>query len=247
MMGARPKENAAMTKIPTIGLVVPWAQDKTPDEGPVMYPQVRFISRGTGVGSLTPEGYDQAADKIVPAADDLARQGVDAIMVIGTSLTFYRGPQFNEDLQAEIRSRTGLPVSTMSTAIIDGLRAVGARKLAVTTAYSDLVNAKLVDLLAFHGFDVDALTSFGITSFGGAAGAKSEDEIMELTAGACASAPEADGILISCGGLRTLGVARPLEARFNLPVVSSMPAAFWGAVRLVGWRGDIAGCGRMLQ
>ncbi len=236
-----------MTRTPTIGLVVPWAQDKVPDEGPAMYPHVRFISRGTGVGSLTPEGYDQAADKIVPAADDLARQGVDAIMVIGTSLTFYRGPQFNEDLQQEIRTRTGLPVSTMSTAIVEGLRAVGATKLAVTTAYSDVVNQKLEDLLAFHGFDVEALTSFGITSFGGAAGAKNEDEIIDLTASACARAPSADGILISCGGLRTLGVAQPLEARFNLPVVSSMPAAFWAAMRLVGERGQMKGHGRLLD
>ncbi|MDB5569279.1 MAG: Arylmalonate decarboxylase [Hyphomicrobiales bacterium] len=236
-----------MSRTPTIGLVVPWAHDKVPDEGPIMYPHARFIPRGTGVGSLTPEGYDQAADKIVPAADDLARQGVDAIMVVGTSLTFYRGPQFNEDLQAEIRARTGLPVSTMSTAIVEGLRAVGATKLAVATAYSEVVNQKLEDLLAFHGFDVEALASFGITTFGGAAGAKSEDEIIELTAGACASAPSADGVLISCGGLRTLGVAQPLEARFNLPVVSSMPACFWAAMRLVGERGDMAGRGRMLQ
>ncbi|MDB5534166.1 MAG: Arylmalonate decarboxylase [Hyphomicrobiales bacterium] len=233
--------------MPTIGLVVPQATDVVPDEGPVMYPDVVFIPHRTGVGSLTPEGYDQAADKIVPAADNLAKRGVDAIMVIGTSLTFYRGPQFNEDLQTEIRRRTGLPVSTMSTAIIDGLREVGAKKLAVATAYTDVVNDKLAELLRFHGFDVDAMKSFGITKFGGGASAKSDSEIINLSAASLDEAPSADAILISCGGLRTLGVARPLEERFDKPVVSSTPAAFWAAMRLVGESGRISGYGRLLE
>ena len=56
-----------------------------------MYPGVRFIPRGVGVRALTPEGYEPAWNAILPAAEHLAAQGVDAIMVIGTSLTFYRG------------------------------------------------------------------------------------------------------------------------------------------------------------
>src|ERR1700747_507183 len=100
----------------TIGLVVPFATDRVPAEGPIMYPGVRFIPRGVGVRGLTPQGYDPAFDAIVPAAEELAAQDVDAIMVIGTSLTFYRGPQAHQRLLEELRNRTGLPVSTMSQA-----------------------------------------------------------------------------------------------------------------------------------
>ena len=32
------------------------------------------MPRGTGVRSLTPEGYDAAVDKIIPGAEDLARK-----------------------------------------------------------------------------------------------------------------------------------------------------------------------------
>ena len=80
-----------MSKDATIGLVVPFAEDKVPDEGRQMYPDARFLPRGVGVRSLTPEGFAAAFDAIIPAADHLAAQGVDAIMVVGTSLTFYRG------------------------------------------------------------------------------------------------------------------------------------------------------------
>jgi arylmalonate decarboxylase len=54
-------------------------------------------------------------------------------------------------------------------------------------------------------------------------------------------------VLISCGGLRTLGVAKPFEERHGVPVVSSTPAAFWAAMRLVGESGKLAGYGKMLE
>jgi arylmalonate decarboxylase len=109
------------------------------------------------------------------------------------------------------------------------------------------VNDKLKDLLTYHGFDVRSLESFGITEFGGGAGRKSEDEIIELAIKAHEEAPDADAVLISCGGLRTLNVAKPLEERCGLPVVSSTPAAFWAAMRLIGESGQLSGYGRLLE
>jgi arylmalonate decarboxylase len=229
-----------------IGLVVPNAGSVVQPEGPLMYPDVTFVAEGTGVGSMTMEGYEQAVDKIVPAAEKLAAQGVEAISLFGASFTFYRGPQFNEDIQEEIRRRTGLPVSSMSSAMIEGLRAVGAKRVAVATAYSKVVDDKLRELVEFYGFEVDSLESFGITEFG-AAGRKTEAEIVELVDEAREKAPKADSILISCGGLRTLGISKPLEDKHGLPVVSSTPAGFWSVVRLAGHSGRVANCGRLLE
>ena len=173
-------------------------------------------------------------------------KGVDAIMVIGTSLTFYRGPEAHDRLLEELRARTGLAVSTMSQAIVDGLREVGARRVAVATAYSDVVNERLKELLAAAGIETASLACFNILEFGGPS-RKSEADIIALSSEALAQASGAEGILISCGGLRTLGVAKPLEDRHCLPVVSSTPAAFWAAMRLLGESGHVAGCGRLLE
>ena len=235
-----------MSKNLTIGLVVPFAEDTVPPEGQQMYPEMTFVPRGVGVRSLTPEGYAAAFDAIPAAADDLARKGVDAIMVIGTSLTFYRGPDAHDRLLKKLRAATGLPVSSMSQAILDALRAVGARRVAVATAYTDVVNARLKELLAAAGIDVLSLECFNLLEFGGPS-RKSEADIVALSGEAVAKAPDAEGILISCGGLRTLGVAKPLEDRHGVPVVSSTPAAFWAAMRLVGESGHVAGCGRLLE
>src|SRR6516225_9330401 len=149
-----------MRKDCTIGLVVPFASDTVPDEGLQMYPGVRFVARGVGVRSLTPTGYDSAWEGILPAAEYLAGRGVDAVMV--TSLTFYRGADAHEGLMAKLRAATGLPVSTMSQAVVEGLRSFGARRIAVATAYADGVNDRLQAFLIAKGFEVLALEGFGL-------------------------------------------------------------------------------------
>src|SRR5215213_5914148 len=96
----------------TVGLVVPTAEDAVPLEAAEMYPDVHFIAKGVGVRALNPEGYDAAFQAIVPAAQELARNNkLDALMVFGTSLTFYRGYDAHEELLARVR-RIGLPTGT---------------------------------------------------------------------------------------------------------------------------------------
>jgi len=234
-----------MRKQLRIGLVVPFATDRVPDEGLKMYPEVTFIPKGVGVRALTPEGYDAAWDGILPAAKHLARQGVDAIMVIGTSLTFYRGYEAHQQLLDRLRKETGLPVSTMSEAVVDGLRSVGAKRVAVATAYSDLVNERLADFLKRSGFEVSSMKGFGILEFGGAE-RMSEQDIIDLSGKAIGEAKAADAVLISCGGLMTLGCAEPIERSHGIPVVTSTQSAFWKALRLAGDSGQLDGRGRML-
>jgi arylmalonate decarboxylase len=197
------------------------------------------------VKALTPAGYDAAFEGIVPAARELAAQNIDAIMVIGTSLTFYRGYDAHAQLLDALRAATGLPVSTMSAAIVEGLQAVGARRIGVCTAYADEVNNRLQAFLTASGFEVLALEGFGLTRFG-EPGTKSADDIIALSGKVCAQAPAAEGLLISCGGLRTLDVAAPIEESYGIPVVSSTPASFWAALRLVGESGRLDGYGRLL-
>jgi arylmalonate decarboxylase len=230
----------------TIGLVSPQSTDRVSPTGPQMYPNVKFVAKGVGVKALTPEGYDGAWDGIVPAAEELAKNNrLDAIMVIGTSLTFYRGFEAHEKLLERLRG-IGLPVSTMSAAVVEGLNALGAKKIVVGTAYAGVVNGRLRRFLTDSGFEVEALEGFGLERFG-AAGEKSEDDIIALAGRVSAQAKDAEGMLISCGGLRTLEVGKTIEDRYGLPVVSSTPAAFWAAVRLVGESGKLAGYGKLFE
>jgi len=233
-----------------IGMVLPGGEARVPQDAGVLYPDVQFVPAPLGLQSLTPAGYDAVIGGVVDRAKSLAAQGVAAIGVSGTSLTFYRGYAFHEELKDSVRAATGLPVTTMSTGVVEGLRALGVRRVAVGTAYIDEVNARLRQFLLDSGFEVLALEGLGLSVFG-EPGKVTEDSLRALGQRVFAAAREAsvsppDGILISCGGLRTLGITTALEADCGVPVVSSTPAFLWATVRLAGHGGQAPGYGRLL-
>lgn len=232
---------------PVLGMIFPPANTPVPPEAHLMYPSgVRFLATGVGLERMTPEGYDKVVDRIVPAAQQLAAQGANAICVMGTSLTFYKGAAFNQQLKERITRATGLPSTTMSTAIIDGLKAVGGHRLAVATAYNEDVSSRLQNFLQESGFEVLAIKGMGIERFQDRAPV-TQDELLEFSMSVWKGAPQADAILISCGALKTLEILAPLEQRCKVPVVSSLPHALWAGVRLLGLSGRAPGYGTLLS
>jgi len=232
---------------PVLGMIFPPANTPVPPEAALMYPSgVRFLATGVGLERMTPEGYDRVVDRIVPAAQQLAAQGANAITVMGTSLTFYKGAAFNQQLKESITKATRLPSTTMSTAIIDGLKAVGGHRLAVATAYNDEVNQRLQAFLHESNFEVVAIKGMGIERFEDRPPV-TQDELLEFGTSVWKSAPTADAILISCGALKTLEILAPLEQRSGVPVVSSLPHALWAGVRLLGLSGRAPGYGTLLS
>ena len=94
------------------------------------------------------------------------------------------------------------------------------------------------------------MEGLGLVEFG-APGKVTGDEIVALGQRAVAAAEEAsgtrpEGLLLSCGGLRTVEVTAPLEDACGLPVVSSRPAFLWSVMRLAGHTQPIPGYGRLL-
>jgi arylmalonate decarboxylase len=231
---------------PVLGMIFPPANYPVPPEAAQMYPRgIRFLAEGVGLERMTPAGYDAVIDKIVPAAEKLAKQGANAISLMGTSLSFYKGAAFNRQLADSIHKATGLPSTTMSTAIVEGLKAVGARRVAVATAYTDVVNQRLRIFLEESGIEIVGVKGLNIERFEDAPPV-THDSLLQFSAEAFASMPKADSLLISCGNLKTLDLLVPLESRCKVPVVSSMPHALWASVRLLGLSGQSKGFGSLL-
>jgi len=232
---------------PVLGMIFPPANTPVPPEAYAMYPSgVQFLALGVGLERMTPEGYDKVVDRIVPAAKKLASQGANAIDVMGTSLTFYKGAAFNQQLKESITKATGLPATTMSTAIVEGLKAVGGHRLAVATAYNDEVNHRLQSFLHESDFEVLVIKGMGIERFEDRPPV-TQDELLKFSEGVWKTAPKSDAILISCGALKTLEILAPLEQRCKVPVVSSLPHALWAGVRLLGLNGRSPGYGMLLS
>src|SRR5277367_5462996 len=232
---------------PVLGMIFPPANTPVPPEAHLMYPSgVRFLATGVGLERMTPEVYDRVVGRIVPAAQKLAADGANAIAVMGTSLTFYKGAAFNQRLQDSVANATRLPATTMSTAIVEGLKAVGGHRLAVATAYNEDVSQRLRVFLEESGFEVLVVKGMGIERFEDRPPVTSE-ELLNFSAGVWQSAPRADALLVSCGALKTLELLAPLEERCKVPVVSSLPHALWAGVRLLGFSGRAPGYGSLLS
>lgn len=230
-----------------IGLIVPPAAGEVPEDGPMLYGgRVRFIARGLGLKSISVAGYEEVIDRIVDCARQLADAGAQAISLMGTSLSFYRGAAFNREITGRITQATGLPATTMSHAVVRALRASGVNRVALATAYVDEVNDRLVAFLREEGFVVTAVRGLAVTDVVGV-GEVPPRTLIDLAERAFADEVSAQGVLISCGGLKTLAVLEPIERALNVPVVSSSPAGFWDAVQLVGVDPAAEGFGRLFR
>jgi len=241
------RNSGAATKAPVLGLIFPPARRDIPEEGLAMYgDKLRYVVTGLGVEKMTPEGFDTVQALIPAAAEQLAKAGAEAIELTGTSLTFYKGEDYNRKLREIVTQASGLKATTMSNGVIDGLKAVGAKRVAVATAYNETVNDRLRAFLREHGLEALVITGMGIEAMTDVDKVTQKD-LLEFAAKVRASAPAADSLLVSCGGFRTLELIAPLEARTGVPVISSMPHGLWAGARLVGLNGSAPGYGRLLS
>jgi arylmalonate decarboxylase len=134
----------------------------------------------------------------------------------------------------------------MSNGVIDGLKAVGAKRVAVATAYNDVVNDRLRACLIEHDLTPLVVTGLGIEAIADV-DRVTQNDLIAFGARVRESAPDADSLLLSCGGFRTLEIIAPLESRTGVPVISSMPHGLWAGARLVGLSGAAPGYGKLLS
>lgn len=228
---------------PVLGMIFPPADNPVPPEATLLYPSgITFLAEGLAFTGMTIEGYEEALPRLVPAALKLKARGATAISIMGTSITFYKGASFNQELIDRVQQATGLPTTSMSTGIVDGLKVAGAKRVAVATAYTDEVNATLERFLKESGFQVAAIKGLNLLRATGV----TEQQVMDISLAAFAAAPQADALLASCGGLKTIDLLTPLETKCKMPVVSSTPHALMNAVRLLGISPRVQGYGAVL-
>ncbi len=227
-----------------IGLIVPPAEGKVPPEGMILYPHLNFEAVGLAIPEVSPAGFDAVVDAIIAKAKLLASRGAQAISVMGTSLTFYRGAAVNRQIQISVQDETRLPATTMSRGVVNALRATGVKRVALATAYIDDLNHRLERFLREEGFDIAGVKGMALTKVRDVHSVKPAT-VKHLAQAAFDMDRSADGMLISCGGLLTLDIIDALEAELGIPVVASSPAGFWDVVRLAGKSAPIDGFGRL--
>jgi maleate isomerase len=73
-----------------------------------------------------------------------------------------------------------------------------------------------------------------------------QDDIRELVL-QLVDRPDADGVFISCTGMRTSSILDSLEEATGKPVVSAMQASVWDVLLKAGLTPDLAGVGSLFR
>ncbi|MCO5089950.1 arylmalonate decarboxylase [Bosea sp. (in: a-proteobacteria)] len=134
--------------------------------------------------------------------------------------------------------------TTLLSGVHAALRAVGARRVAMATAYTDDINELEKAHFTRQGFDVVNLAGLGLLT-DVEMNRVSPDCLMDFARHV--DRPEADALFISCGALRSTGIVETLERELGKPVIGSNQASMWNCLRLAGIRDRMAGFGSLLR
>jgi maleate isomerase len=147
---------------------------------------------------------------------------------------------------ARIReARPGIACTTPITAAIAGLKALGARRIALLTPYIESVNQMLRRFIEARGIDVPVMGSFNHENDTEVARI-TPDSISDAAHRLVAAAP-IDAVFVSCTSLRVAAIAEALEREIGVPVTSSNHALAWHCLRLAGYREPVAGFGSLFK
>jgi maleate isomerase/arylmalonate decarboxylase len=142
-----------------------------------------------------------------------------------------------------------VPAVATAPALVEALRALGVRRIALATPYHDALTGHERDF--FARCEIETVSARGLGF-----GANGPDEYRNIARLPAAVAyrlaksvdrAEAEAIVISCTDFATLGIIPVLEAELGKPVITSNQATFWAALRAAGVGDRPDSFGRLLR
>lgn len=193
--------------------------------------------------SCDAQGLIDMNDYIVKATEELSTLDPDLIVYMCTSGSFVGGFNGEEQIRKQISDISNAPTMTTSQAVVDALDELDLTAISMWTPYDLDVTEREIDYLAANGIEV---LDFGYGDIpdnldrGRQTPEETYARVMEL------DASNADGVLISCGNIRSIEVLDKLEDDLGIPVISASQATTWLALRKVGITSCIEGFGSLL-
>ena len=171
----------------------------------------------------------------------LADAEVDLIAVNCTAATMLAGPDV---VNSRVRAATGIAATTTIEAVLEALAAAGIRRVALLTPYEEEVTAAEVAFLRAQGLEVAGTATLPCRT--PVEQAERDPEVWRRLARDPALR-QADGLLISCAGIRVAPVLADIEREFGRPVIASNQALLWRCLRMTGVQDRPAGFGALLN
>ncbi len=198
-----------------------------------------YAPEGVSVCSLkinfpgpTPEGLIYLTDQLEDTAAMYKGRNLDLVVFGCTSGSCIKGYGWDKECRSRIERACGIPGLTTSTAVLEGLGALGAKKVAVLTPYPEATNEAEKKFLEDNGFEVTNIVGMNMSQFTGKGMSfEDADEHFLYQHSVHMDLKGADTFFLSCMGLTTMEIIDALETRLGLPVITSHQATLWSALR----------------
>lgn len=181
--------------------------------------------------------------EIESESQKLADVDVDVIIFPATAPSSRNGPGYDRELIKRITAASGKPATTASTALLEALRVLSARQIALGAPWSASVNQSVAAFIEANGVKVLAQEALGLVR---------NLEIGLLDAqtaydvGRRVDRPAADAVMLACGNWSTFGIIDRLEHDLGKPVLTTNQVSLWHALKMMN-AGPLGGLGVLLR
>ena len=228
-----------------IGLLVP--SSNTTVETEIFRALPRSITLHTArlfLANITPESILRMVEDMETQAKLLASADVDVIVLGATAPSFLQGLGYDRQLIGKIEAATGRKATTTTTALVEAIRHIGAKRVALGTAYTEQVNGIAQAFLEASGVELTDVKGLSLTD-NLVVGRLSANTALDLALGL--DYADADAIVLSCTNWHTMEMIERIEQETGKPVITTTQATLWAALRAIGHAAPIEGHGRLLR
>lgn len=215
-----------------IGLIIPSDNTVMESEFNKLFRDVPGVSvHATRVflEELSVETLLQMKQGLKRACEELKSAEMDVLAYGCTSGSFVKGLHFDQEIIQEIEEETKITATTTSTAVIEALKTLKVKKIALGTPYSDEINEKAIHF--FEGNNIEVTNSIGLNIVPDVNVGKQEPYIA-YNLGIKVNTEDCDCVFLSCTDFRTVEIIDLLESRLGKPVISSNQSTLWHCMTL---------------
>ncbi len=225
--------------VPSVNTVVePWFGSASPD-GVTVHAARMFLD-----DALSPDAVIRMdREEGVAAVKRLMSCRPHAVAYCCTASSIVQGLAYDRHLEAEVSRAAGVPATTATQAILRALEALGVRRIAMASPYTDSIDRAEHSFFGSAGLEIVSSACLGIGDAFRLAD-PTPPQIRELARRAFAKGAEA--VVITCLNLWSQTVVEALEREMGVPVVTSTQATFWRLLRIAGIADPVAGYGQLL-
>lgn len=186
---------------------------------------------------LTTSERSEMPDNGITIAPVFKEMGADLIVYACAETTFMRGIDGNEIIASAITSKTGLPSVTPIGAMLEALRFLEARNIAIVAPYTE---QRANDLKSFFGQSGFSVVSHATRDFSDGLVGPGEwyetnlqppQVAYRMAKGLGVRAGDIDAMVIAATNFRTFEIIADLERDLGVPVITSNQAILWAALR----------------